>query len=321
MSDNELNRMDDETPLGIQETDEDVPLGSDCLEKAKRQTFSHWPHANPSGERMAEAGFFNCNAGDRTICLECNLICHKWTPNVDNPSEVHKALSPNCAFVRAKLVRRDPPRTINVGLSSTVNPDNNSNDVAQQPLWLMCDEIAPKMSIHHQYSELPQRHDSFAQWPAGNLPSVDDLVQAGFFYTGTRTIVTCFFCNGSLQNWGPKDSPMADHARWFPHCAYARQLCGEDLFRAIQESVRVQLGEFHYWYVVRFLCHALIFRTIQSQQLEWTGSLEYLTERDELPKQSSPTTDSWRDYARAIGRCSTGLADFQKHVRVRFDII
>ncbi|CAF4362209.1 unnamed protein product, partial [Adineta steineri] len=65
-------------------------------------------------------------------------------------------------------------------------------------------------------------------------------VRAGFFYTGTKTIVTCFYCNGSLQNWGPNDNPMIEHARWFPHCAYAKQLCGDDLYRKIQESKRAQ---------------------------------------------------------------------------------
>ncbi|CAF4215993.1 unnamed protein product, partial [Adineta steineri] len=41
-------------------------------------------------------------------------------------------------------------------------------------------------------------------------------------------------------NWGPNDNPMIEHARWFPHCAYAKQLCGDDLYRKIQESKRAQ---------------------------------------------------------------------------------
>ena len=45
-----------------------------------------------------------------------------------------------------------------------------------------------------------------------------------FIYTGNKTIVTCFYCNGSLQNWGANDNPTIEHARWFPHCAYAKQL-------------------------------------------------------------------------------------------------
>jgi hypothetical protein len=69
-------------------------------------------------------------------------------------------------------------------------------------------------------------------------------VRAGFFFTGTKTVVTCFYCNGSLQNWGANDNPMIEHARWFPHCAYAKQLCGVELHRKIQESKRAQQGLF-----------------------------------------------------------------------------
>ncbi|CAF3551333.1 unnamed protein product [Rotaria sp. Silwood1] len=87
--------------------------------------------------------------------------------------------------------------------------------------------------------EIPKRYVSFATWPSEQLPAVDDLVRAGFFYTGKNTIVTCFYCNGSLQNWGSNDNPMIEHARWFPHCAYAKQLCGDDLYRKIQESKRL----------------------------------------------------------------------------------
>ncbi|CAF4949358.1 unnamed protein product, partial [Rotaria magnacalcarata] len=61
--------------------------------------------------------------------------------------------------------------------------------------------------------EIPKRHASFSTWPNENLPSVENLVKAGFFFTGTKTIVTCFYCNGSLQNWGSNDNPIVEHAR------------------------------------------------------------------------------------------------------------
>ncbi|CAM4939505.1 unnamed protein product [Rotaria socialis] len=88
--------------------------------------------------------------------------------------------------------------------------------------------------------EIPRRYASFATCPTENLPSVENLVKAGFFYTGSKNIVTCFYCNGSLQNWGVNDNPMIEHARWFPHCGYAKQLCGAELYRKIQESKRAQ---------------------------------------------------------------------------------
>ncbi len=70
----------------------------------RERTFSHWPHqTSPSAAQMIAAGFFACNIGDRVICLYCNLICQQWTPNTDDPYEVHKTLSPKCPYVVAML--------------------------------------------------------------------------------------------------------------------------------------------------------------------------------------------------------------------------
>ncbi|CAF4301553.1 unnamed protein product, partial [Adineta steineri] len=96
------------------------------------------------------------------------------------------------------------------------------------------DQIVNTSACHSSYREITKRYASFSTWTNENTPSVDDLVNAGFFYTGTKTVVTCFYCNGSLQNWGAKDNPMIEHARWFPHCAYVKQLCGAKLYGKIQ---------------------------------------------------------------------------------------
>ncbi|CAF2051477.1 unnamed protein product [Rotaria magnacalcarata] len=185
---------------------------------------------------MIEAGFFNCNVGDRVICLYCNIICQQWTPNTDNPVEIHKTLSPKCPYVLAILDRQQLSaiRVMNDqftrdNLTGTMNVDT-----------LRCGDIVNTIACHQNYMEIPRRYTSFATFPTENLPSVENLVKAGFFYTGSKTIVTCFYCNGSLQNWGANDNPMIEHARWFPHCGYAKQLCGAELYRKIQESKRAQ---------------------------------------------------------------------------------
>ena len=208
----------------------------DKIQQVRKRTFSHWPHrTSPSQAQMIEAGFFNCNVGDRVICIYCNLICQQWTPHTDDPCDVHKTVSPKCPYVKAKLLRNE------VGSILIVNETNvgaTSNPLEQ----FRCNEFVHTVACNPMYSELPKRMTSFATWPNDNSPSVDDLVKAGFFYTGTKNIVTCFYCNGSLQNWGPNDNPTIEHARWFPHCAYAKQLCGDELYRKIQESKRAQQG-------------------------------------------------------------------------------
>jgi hypothetical protein len=215
----------------------------DLVKQMRKRTFSHWPHrTSPSSAQMIEAGLFNCNVGDRVICLYCNLICQQWVPNSDDPWELHRTLSPKCPYVIATLKRRETSSIRIVNEQST--RENATGSASTDPFRF--NEIVYTAACHTAYIEIPRRHASFATWPDENSPSVDDLVRAGFFYTGTKTIVTCFYCNGSLQNWGANDNPTIEHARWFPHCAYAKQLCGAELYRKIQESKRAQQGMFFF---------------------------------------------------------------------------
>ncbi|CAF1484333.1 unnamed protein product, partial [Didymodactylos carnosus] len=215
----------------------------ESLREGRKRSFSHWVHKNPSQSQMIEAGFFNCNVGDRVICLYCNIICQQWIPYKDDPIEIHKSLSPNCPYVKLIQIKNASMNSICIlngtdsqsSQTTSVN-SNNSNTANGASSRIRSNEIVLTAACNQQYIELPKRSTSFTTWPTDPLPSVDDLVKAGFFYTGTKTIVTCFYCNGSLQNWGPKDNPTIEHARWFPQCSYARQLCGDDLYRKIQES-------------------------------------------------------------------------------------
>ncbi|CAF1641786.1 unnamed protein product, partial [Didymodactylos carnosus] len=171
------------------------------LNEIRKRTYSHWQLISPTGSQMIESGFFNCNVGDRVICIYCNLVCQQWMLT-DDPSEIHKLLSPDCCFVKSNLVySTTPTRTI---LCETAGVPTDC-------------EIVRIQACNQQFMEIPKRHATFATWPAeAPLQSIDDLVRAGFFYTGTKTIVTCFYCNGSLQNWGEDDNPTIEHARWFP---------------------------------------------------------------------------------------------------------
>ncbi|CAF1191406.1 unnamed protein product [Rotaria sp. Silwood1] len=84
-------------------------------------------------------------------------------------------------------------------------------------------------------AKISRREETFSNdnWKE-NLPSIESFVRAGFFCAGIDNSVTCFYCNGSLHKWGPNDNPMIEHARWFPHCTYAKHLCGNQLYQRIQ---------------------------------------------------------------------------------------
>ncbi|CAF0868577.1 unnamed protein product [Adineta ricciae] len=212
-----------------------VLVEAETMKQVRRRTFSHWPQrSSPSVEHMIEAGFFSCNVGDRVICIYCNIICQQWMQHTDDPREVHRILSPQCPFVTGILTQ--------ASASSIPILNDKSNDKSNEKFAPAIDNItqlghiATANACHASYKEVHKRYASFEKWSSSSTPSVDDLVNAGFFYTGTGSQVTCFYCSGSLENWGPTDNPKVEHARWFPHCAYVRQVCGTKLYRDIRRA-------------------------------------------------------------------------------------
>lgn len=224
-----LQSNDTDTNTSTRRIFEEVEI----TKRIRIRSFSHWPkYSTPTKAQLVESGFFSCNVGDRVICLYCDLICQQWIPQTDDPYEVHKTLSPRCPYILslASYQSVNPPLILNENLRENSQTSMSSLDSVRST------EVVIAAACNPAYTEIPKRQATYETWPNKPLPSVDDLVRAGLFYTGVETIVTCFYCNGSLQNWGANDNPMVEHARWYPHCAYARQLCGDDLYRCIQES-------------------------------------------------------------------------------------
>ncbi|CAF4251551.1 unnamed protein product, partial [Rotaria sordida] len=163
----------------------------EIMKEVRCRTFSHWSHQKVlSRTQMISAGFFYCNFGDRVICLYCNLICQQWTPHTDDPEEVHQTLSSLCPYVLFIL------KTRQISTASIINDSSNNRTLKSNRLRF--NEIVQASAFHRAYVEISKRQSSFNSWPQEDLPSVDDLVRAGFFYTGSKTIVICFYCNGSL---------------------------------------------------------------------------------------------------------------------------
>ncbi|CAF3739783.1 unnamed protein product, partial [Rotaria sordida] len=214
----------------------------DILRQVRRRTFSHWPHDKiPTKEQMIIAGFFQCNVGDRVICLYCNLICQQWQENIDDPIEIHKTLSPMCPYVLSSLLTETEPSSVLIVNEISTDKNGNPLVVLNNINRVQFEQIVYTSAYHISYTSIPSRQATFGTWTANeSSPSIDDLVKAGFFYTGVKNIVTCFYCNGSLQNWGNKDNPLIEHIKWFPNCAYAKQLSGTELYNKVQKTERIQ---------------------------------------------------------------------------------
>lgn len=59
--------------------------------------------------------------------------------------------------------------------------------------------------------------ETFISWPKLH-PLIDDLVEAGFYYTGSGDAVCCIECNVMLEAWMPEDNPKEEHRKASPNC-------------------------------------------------------------------------------------------------------
>jgi len=75
--------------------------------------------------------------------------------------------------------------------------------------------------------EYPRRYLTFNENWNETSPTIEEFARAEFFNSDKNNAVTGFYCGGSLQNWGINDNPIIEHTRWFSHCQYAKDLCGQ----------------------------------------------------------------------------------------------
>jgi hypothetical protein len=202
-------------------------LPTETIDRARTYTFSNWPSITPSAQEMTLAGWWYTNIADRVICIHCDTMFHNWN-ETDRPYEIHRLKSPRCFYVRVIEEKGtvDNQRQVSASNPTIVEVPHGQTIVG---------------AVHAEYSLVFRRHQTFQNWPEAeqsSLPSIDSFVEAGFFYTGDKTIVRCFYCNGALRNWQASDDPKVEHARWFPQCAYIRQYIGENLYQAIQRKNR-----------------------------------------------------------------------------------
>ena len=236
----------------IETTDFDVQtntsIEADPIKQARKRTFSHWPHRYIlSGEQMTEAGFFNCNVGDRVICIYCNVIYHRWTENVYNPSEVHKRLSPDCPYVKANLINDQPPLILNL--------DQSSASTTSVPFSERLRPIQQKKNNHKIRKPVTISSTSSTD----NNPSINDLIVGGFLDADIRAIEDCVSCKKSLQNTGDDGDPMNKKAHWLLHCVHSKLDDEDELYHKSEGPRRSMFS--HYIFNKKFFHCFFSFRS------------------------------------------------------------
>lgn len=201
------------------------------FENDRLKSFETWTVNFQDKNLMAKTGLFFEKQPDTTRCHFCTLKITEWEPQ-DDPVKIHYDANPNCP-----LFRRE--RTANVPIDEAelervlppVVYDTYGLDEPSQP---------PRKTgtMYPEYVNPILRMKTFQYWPIGLKQNKDELVDAGFFYTGRGDRVVCFSCGLGLSDWDPNDQPWIEHAKHnVDKCNYLYFAKGEDFVNAVRNDV------------------------------------------------------------------------------------
>lgn len=212
---------------------------SDQLKQTRQRSFSHWPrHFGPSARQMINAGLFYCNSVDRVICIYCDLICQEWTSDTEDPSVIHKKLSPGCCYVKAFLTSS--------GLLPIINDNSRLTIPLAGRLPLVSNNINSLVAnglIHITSQNSSSETD--------RMELIDDATQANYFNTNVIADGVCQHCGEPFRTLNGAENPMIDHARQYPNCPSVQQLQGVATYRPSRSMLIEDQRNLDYFFLCR----------------------------------------------------------------------
>ncbi|XP_044016513.1 death-associated inhibitor of apoptosis 1-like [Aphidius gifuensis] len=224
------------------------------FESARRESYRNWPLAYMDPCKLSAAGFYYTGINDRVKCFECGIEICQWVEG-DNPMSDHQRWRANCRFIR-----KIPCGNVPIGVDPTTIPQasSRSRDVcgtygeeirpnATPDFRTLQNEFTypssatlgslgiarPKRPAHPEYASYDARLRTFDVWPKSMPQTKEQLVDAGFYYTGTGDQTQCYHCGGGLKDWEPEDDPWKQHASWFTKCYYVLTVKGQAYINSV----------------------------------------------------------------------------------------
>lgn len=201
-------------------------------ESARLESFANWPVPFiVSPERLARAGFYYAQQGDKVRCAFCSGLIGQWEQG-DDPEVEHRRHFPTCSFIIARFAAAEQnpvtPSGISVRESVLDEADNTLKSLGVQN---------HRIARHPKYTSTDARIATYTTWPGDVAQTPEQLAEAGFYYAGSGDQVRCFHCDGGLSKWDPSDDPWIEHARWFPECGFVVLVKGQ---KFIEESIELK---------------------------------------------------------------------------------
>ena len=89
-----------------------------------------------------------------------------------------------------------------------------------------------------KYATVETRVQSFKEMKIRLPKKRQQFAEAGFFYTGVKDHVQCFFCGGTLSDWKKGLDPYKEHAGWYgSKCLFIKAVKGQEFVDSFSKSV------------------------------------------------------------------------------------
>ena len=226
----------------------------DCLkyEGARLATFHHYNGSlkNALASKLARCGFYYTGVGESAECATCGLHLNMCSfQNTDEIKSLHRLTNPTCILKDGEnnfpmVPINGTGQAYNVSQPSSDSESNNTNldsiNASSNEINLP-EEKNQNVSInastgdissqhkHPTMEDAPSRIRTYVSWPhsKSHTLNVEEMTDAGFFYTGYGDSVTCFHCGGKIRCWESYHDPINEHIKHFPTCEFAQSLVGK----------------------------------------------------------------------------------------------
>lgn len=153
-----------------------------------KRSKAGWPHATPTPDSLAKAGFYYQPQGvgsDNTVCYLCQRALDGWEKD-DDPVEEHLKHSSSCGWALLMSISNDAK------LDHATMEDPTSETITE----------ARRATFANGWP-----HESKRGWTC----KTEKMVEAGWHFEPTpesEDFVSCAYCKLSLDGWEPKDNPL-----------------------------------------------------------------------------------------------------------------
>ena len=209
-------------------------------------------------QKLAAAGFYYTGVHDHVVCCACNASLKSWLPR-DNPMAEHFRANPNCSFL-ARFKDKFSVTHTRIAMQETgptsgefhQSQSQDKSRVYPTPVSKPTSQISQSMPADYptmtnrpavstslnrppattpvnqvsgsksRYANEHARLHTFINWPKHCPVQPKELIDAGFYYTGSGDRVECFRCGIILAGWEPQDTPWGEHEKWSKDCPLVR---------------------------------------------------------------------------------------------------